>query len=166
MYRHTAKLLRDRFDLDTRTGLPSSSHNDAEMPIKMGKRLSEIIVSAANSLLQLTFPLLEAKLLAWDQMKSGVRIELEQVENALDVPPRRPKEVPSLHKWKTYDFSVIPRTVVREEINEFSLQHLASDLYWYFAEVGSTGIEQALSVLRQLVEEVRIEASLADGPRK
>ena len=96
-------------------------------------------------------------------MKSEIIAFAERVENILAVPTRRPDEVPSVHNWKNYDFRVFPPKVVSEEINDFSLDRLASDLYWFFSKVGSQGVKQVVPVLRQLVEKVRAEEAVANG---
>jgi hypothetical protein len=97
-----------------------------------------------------------------DEMKSEIMDLLEKVDNIQDAPTRRPDEVPSVLKWKNYDYGVIPRRVVSEEINDFTLERLAMDVYWFFNKVGAKGIEQVVPVLRKLVEEVRAEAAVAN----
>jgi len=76
------------------------------------------------------------------------------------MPPRRLGEMPYVYKWKNDDFTTEPPVVVSEEINDFSLRYLASDLYWLIEREGKQGIKKAVLALRNLIEEACKEAGL------
>lgn len=82
--------------------------------------------------------------------------------NACALSPRRPGDMPrSLQMEELMISEPSLLFVVSEEINDFSLRYLANNLYGLiFEREGKSGIEKAVLVLRNLIEDARREADL------